>query len=206
MVSSRRALAGGWTSGGRPAARRMSLRDRGSAVLCRAWPGSGCLPLRRFGYVAVGTVSGHPVNHQPGAGRSSLTAGMSHGPDTSRIRNLLADTQRTQRGRQLGRRGRRAQGGEDFLYIHIKGTPCGRARQPASAVGSEHRRGSTEKERVNEREARRRGEGGRGPLTASGRQPGAAPQARSAHRRAPLPLRGQPRTRLPMVPAVRHPR
>ena len=46
--SSRRALAGGWTSGGRPVARRMSHRGSviSGAMPRVAW--SGCLPLRRL--------------------------------------------------------------------------------------------------------------------------------------------------------------
>jgi len=59
-------------------------------------------------------------------------------------------------------------------------------------------------ERVNQREARRRGEGGRGTHRW---QTAAWPAAFSAvaHRRGPLPPRGSPRTRPLAVPAVTHP-
>jgi hypothetical protein len=40
-------LRAGWTSGGKPVARRLS-HGFGDQRCCAAWPGSGCLPLRAF--------------------------------------------------------------------------------------------------------------------------------------------------------------
>jgi hypothetical protein len=57
---------------------------------------------------------------------------------------------------------------------------------------------------MDEREARRRGRGGRGihRWWAAARP---AASSAAAHRRGPLPQRGQPRTRPLAVPAATHP-
>ena len=57
--SSRRARAGRWTSGGKPAARLMSWLGSLISGAVPQWPGAGGLPLRAL--CGVGTVTGHPV-------------------------------------------------------------------------------------------------------------------------------------------------
>jgi hypothetical protein len=84
----------------------------------------------------------------------------------------------------------------------FKGTPSGRAKRPASGKALSLGAGSPERERVSEREARRWGQGWRGTRRW---QAAAWPAASSAaaHRRGPLPPRGQPRTRPLAVPPSR---
>jgi hypothetical protein len=96
-------------------------------------------------------------------------------------------------------------GGEDFLYIDIKGTPSGRARRPAP-VGLLAGHGITGKgSEGSSGRPRRRGGGGR--VLYSPPQAAAWPAASSAaaHRRGPLPPCGQPRTRPIAAPPSRTP-
>ncbi len=68
-------LRAGWTSGGKP---QPGAEVTGSLI-------SGAMPhlarpaLPAAQVCGVGTVTGHPVTHQPGTSRSSLTAGGSIG-------------------------------------------------------------------------------------------------------------------------------
>jgi len=73
----------------------------------------------------------------------------------------------------------------------FKGTPCGRARGPAS-VGSEYERGSRRKGVSKRRETRCRGRVDAGALAAGGRQPGPLPLALRAPARAAAATRSAP--------------
>jgi len=92
---------------------------------------------------------------------------------------------------------------DNFLY-GFKGTPYGRAGRPASAGVGASARITGEGSEGDEREARRRGQGWGHPASLGGSL--ARCLSAAAHRRGPLPQRGQPRTRPLAVPAVTHPR
>jgi hypothetical protein len=82
--SSRRALAGGWTSGGGPLARRVSIGLVVSGAMPRvAWPR---LPAAQAHLcMACGTVTGLPVTHRPGIHTVIPRCGGCVWTDTTRI-------------------------------------------------------------------------------------------------------------------------